>query len=123
MSDNRSPITGYPDAYREMLPRTRLDVRVVNTGPLYERLMARREQERPGYISAYVLFLATPAPPLGVWYFPIIIGSLRQHAPHELRFMAERLLEATLRFMKLLDLGQPPLLEVELTPELWPPKP
>lgn len=112
-----------------------LNIRVVNQGPLYERLMNRwRELHGPGYISAYVLFLATPTgdirmarnwktdptPIQGVWFLPIVTGLFTGDPGDRLRTLAERLLEATLRFMSELDLGEPLFLEVPDLQELWP---
>lgn len=104
-----------------------LDIRVIHEGPLYERLMTRWDLDHGGgYISAYVLFLATRAGLVlgasGVWYFPIVIGLQTGPPADRVRVMAERLLEATLRFISELDLGEPPFLELPDLDELWPKK-
>ena len=106
-----------------------LDIRVIHDGPLYERLCTRwNELEPRGYISAQVLFLATPGPPWGgftpgVWFLPILIGLFTGPQGQRNVTLAQRLLEATLRFMQELDGGEPMYLEVPDLAELWPAKP
>lgn len=109
-----------------------IDIRVVAEGPLFERLEAA-EALRLGtaYVSAMHLYLVTPTgewngglkdgPKPGVWYFKITIGFMATKDQHErIRLLAERILDATLTFLDLLDGGDPRRLEVADLEEVWP---
>lgn len=106
------------------------DVQVISDGPLFERLMASwRLDSGSGYISAQVLFLASPmrgsrwvgSP--GVWYFPVLVGWFSGSPEERAAYMAPLLLQAVLRFLEELDRGEPSFLSVPDLDELWTGKP